>query len=248
MKRLPASLASLAALCALMFGLSGCNVRFSPYAAVVNGSVISQSQLRDALAAVVNNAGYKCSIESGGTSSHTRRAGEGTYNATFSAQMLSILIQDKVVRQEVARMRLAEPSTLEPVGPRPAPGRLHARERLHGNGRLGPRRVPRLLQTAAGQVPAGRGRAERTPGGNHARPGSARRLRGQPQDRDDVGLRFGDRDRYQGDGVLRAESDPRWQELRGRWLGRTRSTRRPQAKEGSSGAFLTPTSTPRSTR
>jgi hypothetical protein len=79
-KRLPASLASLAALCALMFGLSGCNVRFSPYAAVVNGSEISQTQLRDALTAVVNNAGYKCSVASSGTT-HIKGAGDGTYNA-----------------------------------------------------------------------------------------------------------------------------------------------------------------------
>jgi len=113
-KKLPAALVSLAALFGLMFGLSGCNVRFSPYAAVVNGSVISQSQLRDALAAVVNNAGYKCSIESSGTT-HVLGAGQGTYNATFAAQVLSILIQDRVVREEVARMRLAEPSNLEAV-------------------------------------------------------------------------------------------------------------------------------------
>ncbi|MGO9964604.1 MAG: peptidylprolyl isomerase [Acidimicrobiales bacterium] len=112
MNKLPAALAGLAALCALMFGLSGCNVQFSPYAAVVNGSVIPQSQLRDALTAVVNNAGYKCSIESGGTS-HLAGAGQGTYNATFAAQMLSILVQDKVVRGDVGRMRLAEPPALE---------------------------------------------------------------------------------------------------------------------------------------
>jgi hypothetical protein len=104
--------AGLAALCALMFGLSGCNVQFSPYAAVVGGSVISQSQLRNALAAVVNNAGYKCSVVSGGTS-HILGAGQGTYNATFTAQVLSILIQDKVVRQDVARLRLSEPSVID---------------------------------------------------------------------------------------------------------------------------------------
>jgi hypothetical protein len=113
-KRLPAALASLAALCVLMFGLSGCNVRFSPYAAVVNGTEISQSQLSDALAAVANNAGYKCSIASSGTD-HIVGAGQGTYNATFSAEVLSILIQDKVVRQDVSRMRLPEPPSAEPA-------------------------------------------------------------------------------------------------------------------------------------
>jgi hypothetical protein len=97
-----------------MFGLSGCNVRFSPYAAVVNGSEISQTQLRDALTAVVDNAGYKCSIASSGTT-EIAGAGEGTYNSTFSATVLSILIQDKVVRQEVERLGLPEPSALGPV-------------------------------------------------------------------------------------------------------------------------------------
>ena len=98
----------------MTFGLSGCNVRFSPYAAIVNGSEISQTQLGDALSAVVNNAGYKCSIESGGTSQLVG-AGEGTYNATFTAEVLSILIQDQVARQEVVRLGLPEPSGLNPV-------------------------------------------------------------------------------------------------------------------------------------
>ena len=89
-------------------------MRFSPYAAVVNGSEISQTQLRDALTAVVNNAGYKCSITSSGVS-QIAGAGEGTYNATFSATVLSILIQDRVARQEVARLRLPEPAGLEPI-------------------------------------------------------------------------------------------------------------------------------------
>ena len=98
-------------ICVLAIGLSGCNVRFSPYAAIVNGSEISQSQLRDALAAVVANASYKCAIESSGTT-HLTGAGQGTYNATFSAEVLSILIQDKVVRQRVAKLGLPEPSSL----------------------------------------------------------------------------------------------------------------------------------------
>jgi hypothetical protein len=98
----------------LVFGLSGCNVGFSPYAAVVNGSVISQSQLSEALSTVVNNAGYKCTIASSGLTS-IAGAGEGTYSATFGATVLSILIQDRVAHQEVERLGLAEPSALEPA-------------------------------------------------------------------------------------------------------------------------------------
>lgn len=114
MKRLPALLASIAATSVLVFGLSGCNVRFSPYAAVVNGSEISQTQLRDALAAISANAGYKCAIQASGTT-HISGVGQGTYNAAFSAQVLSILIQDKVVRQAATRQRLVEPSNLHAI-------------------------------------------------------------------------------------------------------------------------------------
>jgi len=99
---------------ALALGLSGCNVRFAPYAAVVNGSEISQGQLRAALAAINANASYKCAIESSGTA-HITGAGEGTYNSAFSAEVLSILIQDKAVRQDVARLKLPEPTSLEAI-------------------------------------------------------------------------------------------------------------------------------------
>jgi parvulin-like peptidyl-prolyl isomerase len=113
-KRLTTVLAGLVAISLLSFGLSGCNVRFSPYAAVVNGSEISQGQLRDALAAISANAGYKCAIQSSG-STHIAGVGQGTYNASFSAQVLSILIQDKIVRQAVVKRRLPEPSSLYPI-------------------------------------------------------------------------------------------------------------------------------------
>ena len=114
MKRVPAVLASIAAISVLSFGLSGCNVRFSPYAAVVNGTEISQTQLSDALSAISADTGYKCAIQSSGTT-HIAGAGQGTYNAAFSAQVLSVLIQDKIVRQAVVRERIPEPSSLYPI-------------------------------------------------------------------------------------------------------------------------------------
>jgi len=106
--------ASLAALCVLTLGLSGCNVRFSPYAAVVNGSEISQQQLSDSLSAIADNASYRCMIEAGGTS-QLLGAGEGTFNSAFGAEVLSILIQDEIVRQHVAGLGLSEPSSVDPV-------------------------------------------------------------------------------------------------------------------------------------
>jgi len=104
-KRLPAPLAVLAVMFALSLGLSGCNVRFSPYAAVVNGTEISQTQLHSAILAIMANSSYKCAIESSGTT-HFTGAGQGTYNSTFTAEVLSILIQDKVVGQYVSKLKL----------------------------------------------------------------------------------------------------------------------------------------------
>jgi len=97
-----------------MVALSGCNVQFSPYAAVVNGSEISQSQLHEALSAIAADAGYVCTIRAGGTP-RVVGAGEGTFNSSFSAEVLSILIQDQVIRQEMVRLGLSEPASLSPV-------------------------------------------------------------------------------------------------------------------------------------
>jgi parvulin-like peptidyl-prolyl isomerase len=113
-KRLSAALAGVAALAVSTLGLSGCNVRFSPYAAVVNGSEVSQQQMQDAQSAVASNAGYRCTIQAGGTL-RVAGAGDGTFNAAFSAEVLSILIQDKVVRQDLVRLGLPEPAGLDPV-------------------------------------------------------------------------------------------------------------------------------------
>jgi hypothetical protein len=110
-RRLPAVLAVLAALGVSTVGLSGCNVRFSPYAAVVNGSEISQGQMHAALSAIAGNSGYLCSIAASGTT-HVAGAGQGSYSSAFSAEVLSILVQDKAVGQELARLKLQEPSSL----------------------------------------------------------------------------------------------------------------------------------------
>ena len=114
MKRLPTVLAGLAALAFSSSGLSGCNLRFSPYAAVVNGSEVSQQQMQDALSAVGSNAGYRCTIVAGGTT-RIAGAGDGTFSASFGAEVLSILIQDKVLRQELVRLDLPEPAATNAV-------------------------------------------------------------------------------------------------------------------------------------
>lgn len=112
MKRLLATATSLAAACALVFGLSGCNVELSGYAAVVNGSQISQQQLRNVLGAIVANSSYRCTIKADGTK-QLFGAGQGTYSAKFSDEVLSILIQDRVIHQQVIRLGLAEPAAVK---------------------------------------------------------------------------------------------------------------------------------------
>lgn len=114
MKRLPVTLAGLGVICALALVTSACNAGFSPYAASVNGTVISQAKLRSALSAINDNASYRCAIESSGTTT-IAGVGQGTYNAAFSAQVLSILIQDVVARRYVEKMRISEPAALQPI-------------------------------------------------------------------------------------------------------------------------------------
>jgi PPIC-type PPIASE domain len=112
-KRLSSRLGGVAGLVAVALasvGLAGCNARFSPYAAVVNGTEISQQQLDNALSAISTNSGYKCLIQAGpGGSQRTVGAGDGTYDSSFAASVLSILIQDTAVHDAVESLRLDEP-------------------------------------------------------------------------------------------------------------------------------------------
>ena len=148
----------------------------------------------------------------------------------------------------VARLRLPEPSSL---GRWPSPSSRMAStpaERLHRNGRFSRGRLSRLVQTAADQVPGGRGRAERPSGGHTLGAECARRLRFPPQGRNDALACVS---------VIEVGSKATALSLRSQILagrasrrrrGPIRSTRRPRRTEASSGASPTRTSTPRSTR
>jgi hypothetical protein len=81
--------------------LSACTA--TPYAAVVDGRVISQSRLDSELSAIVHNAGYLKQIS---TSEKVRGAGSGTYSASFVAAVLNQDVQLAVVAHAVAARHL----------------------------------------------------------------------------------------------------------------------------------------------
>jgi len=117
----------------------------------------------------VDNAGYKCSIASSGTT-QIAGAGEGTYNSTFSATVLSILIQDKVVRQEVERLGLPEPSALGPVALSQLQAASAPASGCTGSGASVLAAFPRPIDSCC-SVPAGRGRLSAHLAGTTLNPG-----------------------------------------------------------------------------
>lgn len=96
--------------------LSACNASLTPWAARAGGSTVSQSQLDSALSAIAANTGYRCLIGAGaGGTVKVQGAGEGTYSSAFTAEVLSILVQNQVVHTEVDRLGLSEPASLVSV-------------------------------------------------------------------------------------------------------------------------------------
>lgn len=81
--------------------LSACTA--TPYAAVVDGRVISQSQLDSELSAIVHNPGYLKQIS---TSEKVRGAGSHTYAASFVAAVLNQDVQLALVAHAVAARHL----------------------------------------------------------------------------------------------------------------------------------------------
>ncbi|MGD0895612.1 MAG: peptidylprolyl isomerase [Acidimicrobiales bacterium] len=106
MRRIPV-LVGVALVAALALG--ACDAQFTPYAARVDGAAVSQSTLDAALDSVAADPGYRCLVESasGGATSVVGVA-RGTYNATFAADALSLLIEADAIHVAVGRFRLAE--------------------------------------------------------------------------------------------------------------------------------------------
>ena len=86
---------------------SACNP-VTPYAAVVNGTVITQSQLNSELAAISANKSDVASIEAGassngGASLAITGAGPGTYGTTFASEVLRQEVLYALIAQELGR-------------------------------------------------------------------------------------------------------------------------------------------------
>lgn len=112
MKRLTIRLGVLAALSGLMAFATGCNLQWSPYAAKVGAKVVTPAELDSALKGAVGDATFKCLLEASSAKGYRLRgAGSGTYDSTFSAFILTNLIDAQVANDVVSSHKLAEPAS-----------------------------------------------------------------------------------------------------------------------------------------
>jgi hypothetical protein len=94
---------ALGALCA---AAAGCNV--SPWAAQVNGTTISQSELQDQLTVISGSAVAQCALsieeaQSGGTLPAVKGTGDATVTTQFAAVQLNGLVAQTLEEQALAR-------------------------------------------------------------------------------------------------------------------------------------------------
>jgi parvulin-like peptidyl-prolyl isomerase len=100
--RRPAVTAALVALVALIAaGMTGCTSTLG-YAAIVNGTVITQASLNSDLAAFAKNPQYVSSViqgQGGSGASFYGSSGVGSYNKTYVASLLQSLVQRTVIHE-----------------------------------------------------------------------------------------------------------------------------------------------------
>jgi parvulin-like peptidyl-prolyl isomerase len=89
---------------ALALAAGGCGSTTS-YAAKVNGTVISQSEIDHELEAIKNNQGYVDAIEQGGQTKVLGKSKE-TFNSDFVAQLVNQRVLLTVVHQELVKRKL----------------------------------------------------------------------------------------------------------------------------------------------
>ncbi|MHB1913084.1 MAG: peptidylprolyl isomerase, partial [Acidimicrobiales bacterium] len=104
-------LLTVAAVLGAGLAATACNP-VTPYAAVVNGTVITQGQLNSEMAAIAGNKSDVASIEAGATSNGAGSltitgAGPGTYGATFASEVLREEILYVLIDQELARRHVS---------------------------------------------------------------------------------------------------------------------------------------------
>ncbi len=101
-------LAPLAFVGAAAIALSACDSQFLPTAARVDGAFVTQSSLNSALDSVASDSGYRCLLETSAGNAHAvTGVSNGTYNASFAAGALSLLIEAKAADAVAARDHLA---------------------------------------------------------------------------------------------------------------------------------------------
>jgi hypothetical protein len=91
--------------------LGACNAQFTPDAARVGGVAVPQSALDAALDSVAGDPGFRCLVEaSDGGASGVVGVAPGTYNASFAASELTLLIRADAIHDIVGRLGLPDGS------------------------------------------------------------------------------------------------------------------------------------------
>ncbi len=102
-------LLSLIAVVAMAFATSGCNLKWRPYAARVDNTVISPASLDAAMSALKSDPGFAC-LEFGSTFK-VAGAGEHTYDLKSADFVLNQLIEYRIEQRTVAALHAAPPSS-----------------------------------------------------------------------------------------------------------------------------------------
>jgi hypothetical protein len=96
--------------------LTGCGIHLGPYAAVVDGSTISQQTLNSSLESIASNHDYLCSVTNGNPSAiATTGAGTGTYDIQFTDFVLRHLVWAHLAADEVTREHATLTSFVLPI-------------------------------------------------------------------------------------------------------------------------------------
>ena len=120
MRRLLLPLGALA----LAFGLTGCDVSLTPYAARVGATTITSGDLNSTLHAIASNTGLRCEIQAGSTTAGAiEGSGSDTFDSEFAASKLSFLIDARLMQGAVAKLGLASTPLARSLARRPARSR-----------------------------------------------------------------------------------------------------------------------------
>ncbi|HWD24420.1 MAG TPA: peptidylprolyl isomerase [Acidimicrobiales bacterium] len=95
----------LLALALVAGGAAACDASFTPYAAKVNGSTISEKSIESDLRAIENNAPLKCIVSA--NNPIIGAGGSGTFSSAFAASRLTSSVVSRLVESDLARRHIA---------------------------------------------------------------------------------------------------------------------------------------------